>query len=235
MSDDPQVAWEAWKIEQTPDNLNKVVKAMDPMINWKLSSMGAIDNPQLKHQARLIIADSVKTYDPSSGAKVPSWARTQLQGLQRYRREVSSPVKVPERAQLDAWSIEKATRELEDKLGREPDVQELSAQVKMPIKRIQDVRKLTRPVAAAAQMYDDGNEAHMPDFDQDAMGYVHMESDYIDRKIIEKLTGFGGSPLMQKNEIAVALKISPSQVTRRSERIASKLRALSDEMQKTYT
>jgi GTP-dependent phosphoenolpyruvate carboxykinase len=88
-------------------------------------------------------------------------------------------------------------------------------------------------VAAASQMYDEGQEA--PDFLGEAMEYVYDESDPIDRKIIEFTTGYGGSPMLSKKEIADRLGISPSQVTRRADRIGMKIQDMDYEIEKTYT
>jgi DNA-directed RNA polymerase specialized sigma subunit len=205
---------------------------MDDTIGYKLSSMGIADNPQMRHQARLFAAEAVKKFDPSSGANLRTWTQSQLQSLQRFRRENQGPVKVPDRAAIDAWAIERASRELEDEFGREPDVKMLADRSGLSVKRIAAVRKTTRPVAAAEQMYDEG-ETH-PDFLGEALEYVYDEADPIDRKIIEMTTGYGGSPIMAKKEIAARLGISPSQVTRRSDRIGQKLQEMDYTIEQTY-
>jgi len=181
--------------------------------------MGVGDNPQMRHQARLFAADAVKKFKPDSGASLSTWTQNQLQSMQRFKRENQGPVKVSDRSSLDAWTIEKGRRDLEDELGRDPDVK----------KRIATVRKATRPVAATEQMHTEGIE--MSDFLGEALEYVYDESDYVDKKIIEMTTGYGGSPMMQQNAIASKLGMSASQISRRAERLGMKVQELNSDME----
>jgi DNA-directed RNA polymerase specialized sigma subunit len=226
-------AYKAWWIDKSPSNLNNVVRALDNTVSYKMSSMGIADNPQMKHQARLFVADAIKKYDPTSGASLHTWAQSHLQSMHRFKRENQGPLKVPDRAALDAWSIEKANRELTDELGYEPDVKQLADKSNISVKRIAAVRKATRPVAAASQMYDEGST--LSDYMGEALEYVYDESDQLDRKIIEMTTGYGGVTMLQKNQIAIKLGISPSQVTRRSERIGVKLQEMDQDITSTYS
>ena len=213
--------------------MHRLIRSMDKTIGYKLASMGVGDNPQMKHQARLYAADAVRSYDPASGASLNTWTQNQLQNMHRFKRENQGPVKIPDRAAIDAWAIEKASRELEDELGTEPDVRQLADRSGLSVKRIAKVRQITRPVAAASQMYDDGELRQ--DFLGESLEYVYDESDPVDRRIIEMLTGYGGSPVMQKNEIAAKLGISPSQVTRRAERIGVKIQSMEQDIESTYS
>lgn len=227
-----EALYAAWSADPTPDNLGKVVGSMDKAIGYKLSSMGVADNPQMRSQARLFAADAVKKYDPSSGASLNTWTQSQLQSMHRYKRETQGPVKIPDRAAIDAWAIERASRELEDELGVEPDVKQIADRSGLSVKRITTVRQITRPVAASSQMFEEG--ATMPDFLGEALDYVYDDSDMIDRKIIEMTTGYGGTPILSKKDIAIRLGISPSQVTRRSDRIGLKIQEMDQQMEETF-
>jgi len=205
------------------------VRSMDNTIGFKLSSMGVGDNPQMRHQARLFAADAVKKFKPDSGASLSTWTQNQLQSMQRFKRENQGPVKVSDRSSLDAWTIEKGRRDLEDELGRDPDVKQLADKTGLSVKRIATVRKATRPVAATEQMHTEGIE--MSDFLGEALEYVYDESDYVDKKIIEMTTGYGGSPMMQQNAIASKLGMSASQISRRAERLGMKVQELNSDME----
>jgi len=225
--------YEAWRLDPTPESLGRVVRSMDDTINYKLVSMGVGDNPQMRSQARLFAADAVQKFDPASGTKLRTWTQSQLQSMQRYRRENQGPVKVPDRAAIDAWAIERAHRELFDELdGVEPDVKQLADRSGLSPKRIAAVRKITRPVAAGSQMYDEGHS--LPDFMGEALEYVYSESDLVDRKIIEHTTGYGGAEQLSKKDTALKLGISPAQVTRRSERIGRKLQEMDQQIESTF-
>lgn len=224
----PADAYTAWKADPTPDNLNATVRALDSTVNYALYATGDTTNPQLKYQARLFAADAVKSFDPNNGAQLGSWVSGQLQSLRRFKRENSGPVKVPERAQLDAWHLEKTRRKFLDDNGYDPDVKQLADASNISVKRIADVNRSTRPVVAQGAIEE--VEQQHADYLDEAMEYVYDESDTTDRKIIEHLTGYGGVTLLAKNEIATKLGVSPSQVTRRSERIAMRLQDMEHDM-----
>jgi hypothetical protein len=224
--------YEAWKADPTPANLGRVVKSMDDTIGYKLSSMGIGNNPQMKHQARLFAAEAVQKFDPASGANLKTWTQSQLQSLHRFKRENQGPVKIPDRAAIDAWSIERTRRELEDELGFDPDVKQIADKSGLSVKRIAAVRQITRPVAATEQMFEDGGT--LPDYLGEALEYVYDGADRIDRKIIEMTTGYGGTPIMSKKDIAARLGISASQVTRRSDRIGQQLQEMDLQMEEAF-
>jgi len=224
--------YEAWRVEPTPDNLTRVVGSLDKTIGFKLSSMGVANNPQMRHQARLFTAGAVQSFKPEVGSKLTTWAQSQLQSMQRFKREQQGPVKVADRASIDAWTIERTTRELQDELGFEPDVKTLADRSGMSVKRIASVRKSTRPIASSDQMFNEGDE--LTDFLGEALEYVYTDADPVDRKIIEMLTGYGGVPMLQKKDIALRLGVSASQVTRRSDAIGRKLQEMDAALEKTH-
>ena len=228
----PEDFFQRWQSEPSPDNLGSVVKSLDNVIGYKLSSMNIADNPQMKHKARLMAAEAVQRYDPTSGAGLSTWTQNHLQGMQRYKRENAGPVKIPDRTVIDGWKIETASRELEDKLNREPTVKELADHAKMSVARITKVRQTNRAVASEDQMHTFGDE--VVDHLDEAMEYVYDGSDAIDRKIIEFTTGYGGNKMFNKQEIAARLRISPSQVTRRTERIARKVQDMESDIDEVY-
>lgn len=225
----PADAYTTWKADPTPGNLNAAVRSLDSTINYALYAVGDTNNPQLRHQARLFTAEAVKTFDPTKGAQLPSWVSGQLQSLRRFKRENTGPVKVPERAQLDAWHLEKTRRDFLDRNGAEPDVKQLADASNLSVKRISDVRRATRPVVAQDAIGD--VEQHLVNFTDEALEYVFDESDATDRQIIQMLTGYGGTPMLPKHQIAQQMGVSPSQITRRSDRIARKLQDMEMDLQ----
>lgn len=226
-------AYNQWAIDQSPTSMHATVEMLRPAIDYKLAALGVADNPQMRHQARLMAAEAVRKYNPNVGVSLPTWTQQHLQGMNRFKRENQGPVRVPDRAALDAWTLEKAQQALEDELGHEPDVKQLADRTNLSLKRIADVRRTTRPVAAASQMYDEGG-ANPIDHLSEALDYVYDDSDYVDRKLIEYTTGYGGTAVLSKHQAAAKLGISPAQATRRTERIALKLQDLERDMETTF-
>ena len=224
--------YERWKAEPTPQNMSSVVKSLDGPIRQTLHSMGAGNDPYLLSKARTLAAGAVQTYNPEAGAGLHTWVNRQLMPITRMRREKQTAIKIPESVQLDAYRLMQAEREFEDTHGREPDVEELADAVSMPVSRIAKVReRFVRIMHDDAAGASGGEEATSglavehtePDFGTEAVGYVHHESYYIDRKILEHKTGYGGAEILNGAELAAKLKISPAQVTRRAAKLTYKI------------
>lgn len=230
MPDDIQNQFEIWKSDPSPANLHGVVQKLSPTINYTLSSIGADNDPLLRQEALLLAGEAVKNYDPSKGAGLPTWVSQQLMQLRRIKRSLNSPIKVPERHQLDAMHIQRIENEFMDKHNREPDVHELADAAKMSVKRIEKVRKAMRKVPTEGTLPDIG-QTETPSFDEEALRYVYEESDYIDRKILEHKTGYGGQPVLKPLEIAKKLNLTPSQLSRRSAKLAFKINELTSTLE----
>ena len=208
-----------------PTTLKPLVDALEPSINYAVTSIGAADDHLIKHKARIIAGQAIAKYNPTAGANLPTWVSNQLMQLRRFRRETQMPVKVPERTQLDAYTILKKEREFIDMHDREPDVEELSDFASIPVKRIEKVRRSFRKMPSEGAMEAAGGlTQYNTDYTNEAMGYVYKEADKTDRTIMEMKTGYGGKyDPMQPKDIAIRLGLTPSQLTRRSSRLFFKM------------
>lgn len=223
----PDTYFEAYRKEPTTTNLNTVVDSLNPVVHHALSSVGAQDDPALKIRARVLAAQAVKKYDPSAGANLATWTSNQLQPLRRMRREIQSPIKVPERTQLDALKLHRAEQEFYDEHNRLPDTAELADKVKLPVRRIAKIRRSFRRTPSESALGGMPN-VEEPDHTSEAMDYVYRDSDHVDRRIIELKTGYGGESQMEPKAIAEVLKLTPSQLSRRSARIALRIQELEE-------
>ena len=224
-------AYTAYLSEPNPDRLNDVVEQLTPVINYNLSTINANSNNLIKNKARIFAAQAVKKFDPNSGASLPTWVSGQLMQLKRFNREVNQPVKVPERVQLDAYSIARAEREFFDNNNREPDVEELADYVKLPRKRIEKVRRSFRAMPSQGAM-GEGVTQTETDFGAEALDYAYKDADRVDRKIIEMKTGYGGryEPMSPK-KISTMMGLTPSQLTRRSIKLSLRIQNIEKNLQ----
>ena len=210
--------------------MSGVLSALKPTINYAISNVGGGADPLLQSKAKLYAAQAVKKYNPEGGSGLHTWVSNQLMQLKRYKRQTQAAIRVPDRTQIDAYAIARAENEFTDKHGRAPNVDELSDHVKMPVKRITKVktsfRKVTGESTFANGMVGD---VDMPDYSPDAVDYIYKDADYIDKKIIELKTGYGGNnEPMAPSKIAAMLKLTPSQLTRRSAKIALQMQEIED-------
>jgi len=226
----PESYFEAYQKDPNPANLNAVVDSLRPAIGHSLSSIGAQDDPALKIHARTLTAKAVQKYQPGSGASLATWTSSQLQQLRRLRRDVQSPVHVPDRAHIDAVRLHRAEQSFHDDHNRVPTVVELADYTGMPVLRIDKVRRSFRRTPTEESIGSSAN-VQAPDYAPEAMGYVYHDSDHVDRRIIELKTGYGGETQMAPQDIGVLLKLTPSQLSRRSARISLRLQELEEALQ----
>lgn len=209
------------------------MSALDPVIKHAVNSYGGGDHKIVGGYARAVAAEAVKSYNPASGAGLSTWVTGHLQGLSRFRRKVGSPLGTPERTQLDAYQIHKATQELQDKLGYEPDVLTLSDHLKMPVARIADVRKQTRAIVPESAGLG-GQQAQPADWSAEALEYVIHDLEPVDRKIVEHRTGYGGADILAPKDLASKLKLPPSNLSRRSMKIAARVAEIESALNQVY-
>lgn len=233
--DNLQSLYESYASDPTPDNLSTVVSALEPSINYAVSSIGAGNDKLVRHKARLIAGEAIKNYDATQGANLNTWVSNQLMRVKRFRREVQQPIKIPERMQLEAYALFTKEQEFMQEHDREPDLEELADYAKIPIKKIEKIRSGFKKMPSESAIAEIGGSIHsMPDYTREALEYIYHESDKVDRQIIEMKTGFGGKfDPMQPKEIATKLNLTPSQLSRRSARLAYKLQQYESALEDT--
>lgn len=224
-------AYAVYLNDPTPDRLSDVVDHLSPVINYSLSAINEGSNALIKNKAKIFAAEAVKKFNPAAGAALPTWVSGQLMQLKRYKREVNQPVKVPERVQLDAYTLSRAEKEFYDKHDREPDVEELSDYSKIPRKRIEKIRRSFRAMPSQG-VIGEGFTQSETDFGTEALDYAYKDADKIDRKIIEMKLGYGGRyEPMQPNKISAMLGLTPSQLTRRSIKLSLRIQDIEKNLQ----
>lgn len=216
--------YDSWKASGNPDDLAKVVDGLGGKIATHLHRYGLGSDPMANSQARVYAAKAVKSYNPESGASMETWLDRNMQQLSRFKRQRATAVKVPERIQLDSYTINKARVAFEEENGRDPDLDELADASGMTVKRLNDVTKSFRKMSGEEPFEGNLAGSEMPDYAREALEVTWEEAGTLDRKIIEMKTGYGGKyPSMSANEVAARLNLSPVELSRRSARLASKI------------
>lgn len=231
--DDVHQAYQEYRLKSTPDRLNAVVDALRPTIDYAVVSTGGIDDPIIRHQARLYAADAVRNFDPQAGADLRTWTSRNLMQLRRFRRARNSPMKLPERVQLDAFTIDTAERELTDKLGREPTLDEIGSATGMPPKRIRKVREAFRKTPGEGGLPDGVGGTSEIDHGPEALDYVFAGADTVDKQIIRFMTGYGGEEPLTPKQTAERLGLTPSTLSRRRARLGLLVQDMERALQQT--
>lgn len=217
-------AYTSWRNSRAPEDLHRVVQHLQPTIRYSLASVGALDDPVVFSKALLHTAQAVEKFDPSQpgAASLPTYVSSQLRQISRDARASRSIVKMPERIQLDAYKLSKARKAYADQHGRDPDTLELADFTGMPVKRIEKVNRFSFALPTEEQAGDLA-ASEGPDYEREALDYVYHDADHTDRRILEMKTGYGGNPQLSPQAIALAMNLTPSQLSRRSMRLADKI------------
>lgn len=221
--------YEVWVMNPTKDNLYDVTESLQPTINAVLASFGSKD-PNIRTKARIAAAKAVQSYDPTRGVSLATWTTQQLRPLGRAIRESNSTLSIPEGIQLDAFALNRHSKELEEELGREPTVEELADRSSISIKRIKDIRKKLRAESTESAFTQDDGSSMLKGFaidnSQEAMDYVYSDSDTVDKKLMEYTVGYGGSDVLDSKTIMKKLNLTPVQLTRRKMRLSKRIHDL---------
>lgn len=222
-ANDTGALWNEWKNDPSPPRLRSVVEALKPSIDVALYGVGGNNDPYLQSKARTLAARAVQSYDPTSGAQLPTWTMQHLQRLSRLKRQSATPARIPERIQLDNYTLEQASQRFQDEHDREPDTRELADLTKLPVSRIAHIRKTVKAMPSEG-LYTAADvpivTESVPDFMSEAVDIVYDDLDHVDRQILEMKTGYGGHSTYAPAEVAQRLKLTPSQLSRRSQRLS---------------
>ena len=211
----------AYKSDPTPDNLHNVVKALKPTIDYHLGQQNSLQDPLIRAKAVSYAADAVRKYDPKFGASLPTFLSSQLRQLSRAVRQSRSPVRIPERVQIESMKLNQAKQSFFDEFNREPDTLELADYTGVPVKRIEKIR--TYQIAMPSEEGMGSQEISAPDFSKEALEYVYHDADHTDRRILDMKLGYAGHPVSPAKDVAVALNLSPTQLSRRSARLSKRI------------
>jgi len=225
--DGVQEAYEVWSAERTPENMSKLLRAMDPMIKSVSATHGVSGDQNVQWAARAYLARQIMDrYDPAKTG-LSTFAYQTLQRVPRIAAKQRNVVSVPETSDYDIRTLRRAKEELFDVYGREPTDLELSDHTGIDPRRIKNLdSRYARPILAASHADSLDSGAESPSVESNSAGsalwdqYVVDALDPVDKKIHGWLSG--NRPL-SKIDIANKLGISPSAVTQRASRIGKEL------------
>lgn len=206
-----------WKNTGDSTKRDELIHSLDGVINTGLKSFGGGDNT-LKTKAYLLASKAVDTYNPSRDARLETHVYNNLRRLTRFRNERSSAIHIPENVRADSTKVFGFIDSFRNEHGREPSLTEISDETGLSYKRINRARQ-TGSEKNLSQFETEkgdvlvGEKRSYADIWKD---YIYYDLDPVNKKIFEWLTGYQGSPVISKKEIAERLDMSPAAVTQRT-------------------
>lgn len=224
---DPTESILAWQADSSPDNANRMLKEVDPIIQSAVRTHTGGMSPTALGYARVETLRALKSYDPSKGAQPKTFLHSQLQGLQRWQASRSNGVRIPVRAGHQRMLIEQAEAELEDKMGRPASTAELATKLNLTIDAIDKVRRFQSPIPGSREtsMNDDDEASTVedqmlqPTNDKAWLEMVYGDLPEKDRVIMEHTLGMFGKPKLSNGALAKRMKLSMGAISQRKAKI----------------
>lgn len=234
MNGTEQAEYEKWLADPTPDNMGRVLAALDPVLVTEVQHYAG-PKPLLRAKAKTLAVSAVRKYDPAKGAALRSWVVTSLKPLSRYSQRMR-PVQVSELASRQSAELYSVGQRFETENGRQPSDDELADLVGMSKRRIQWIKSHVKPTLTESQLTQpnaEGEEGSLPAVSSPNVAGLAAEGVYDsldarEKSIYDWKTGANGKPMLSNAEIAVRLGVTPAAVSQISERISARIRQVAN-------
>ncbi len=211
--------WKTWQDNPNPVTLAPLMDNLAPIINqeaskWKQSGISPLN---LKLKAHNLAYEAVQTWKPES-SQLNTHVTNHLRGMSRYVINTQNIVRVPEEHIYDYRRLMKAKEEFFMAHDREPDERELEELVTQGAK-LKDFKPIIE------NFYSKASESNIaPAVDGISMNGVAAKLLYDKLKpnqqtIFSHTYGFNGAPILQNQQIAKQLGVSPAAVTKQKKTI----------------
>lgn len=202
--------WKQWKATNDRMALQKLLQRLEPLIQGEVNKWGsAVPRVALEAKARLLAVEALETYDENKGAAIGTHVASRLRKLSRSVYPYQNIARVPENQQLYYHTYNVASNQLQDSLGRDPTVDELSDELGWAPKRVthfQNAFGRRELVESEGAFWEGEKDESLVDF------YYHGLAPR-DKQIFEDIVGYNGKNPLKNPELMKKYNLTQAQLS----------------------
>jgi DNA-directed RNA polymerase specialized sigma subunit len=207
--------WKNWKKKPTDSNAAVLLHQVNPLVQKEVNKWsggnGTLARPALELEGKRLAMEAIHTFRPTGGAALGTHVTNRLRKLSRINYTHQNLARLPEYKTRKFHTHNVAKSALEDRLGREPTVDELSSELKWAKPFLQDFQKSMRK-----EHVESGVPAPIFDLDSGEKGtvdFVYNDLSPTQKTIFEHTTGYGGVATMRNPQLMKKLKMTQGQLS----------------------
>jgi DNA-directed RNA polymerase specialized sigma subunit len=225
--------WKKWDTRKTSYNLRPLLNYYSDDINKRVNQFNNSDVPKRAREvkAKVLAVEAFKTYDPKKQASLRTHVYTHLKRLSRFVGDHQNIGKIPENRRLKITKFNLGKSELNDILGREPSILELSGKLQWPVKEVERMEAELQGLVVSSSRSDEGIDLLFNERGDQSKSIrlrqvirnVYYELTPEEQIVYEYLTGMAGKPIMNETQIAKHLGTSITKISRVKQGIVKKI------------
>jgi DNA-directed RNA polymerase specialized sigma subunit len=202
--------WRSWKRSGSQETLSLLLKQFEPMIQAEVNKWAAmLARPVLETEAKLLAVDAFNTFSETGGAALATHVGNSLKKLSRLTYTHQSLARLPENKRLQYHTYDVGHTTLEDRLGRPPTADELADHLGWSTKAVINFKR----EAGHKEYMESGPDISGFEIQEhnNMIDLVHHDLAPVQQQIMEHLTGYRGSPILDNQQIMTKMKMTQGQ------------------------
>lgn len=218
-----------WQRSKDPKLFAEMVIRYQPVVNSvvnKYRTVG-VSPATLRASATAQMIKAFETYDPNKGTQPTTHIWNHLQKVQRVAGESLMSGHIPEHRNLRRSNFVIAKDNLEDRIGYEPSIDELSDELgwnkKETARMLQEVQG-GETTASRAEFDFYGQSTKIESKDKALVDYLYHQLSGPEKVVLEHTMGYGGKQILNNKQIAQRLNTNEMAISRIKKKLSQKIK-----------
>lgn len=218
--------WKQWKRTKSRQDASRLVNNFMPLVRRDISRYYSNQAPSVVDAtAKKLILEAAESYNPTMGVALSTHVRNYMKKMNQESDAWRSPIKIPENRKYKHGTFMQANQDLQESLGREPTISELSdklswsqAEVKRMLLEIRGEYSEDRPFVST---YNPSQS-----LEEEMLDYIYYDLTSKEKLLLEYTTGYGGKPKLSNPEIMKRMNWNQNQLSYERRKLADKIEGM---------